>query len=216
MSCRVGSSGGTEHTYHSHGGGKPQTGNSPGATTDEWDIDGGSRDGGGAVSGSGTPDGSGFNAGPNGGLTPWKKGIDDAAYISGIDPNLIGGQVWAESRGRPNTVTTNIDGTSDVGLMQISQERWLNDIVPNLTPEQRQRIKERTGKDATELNMNDPEENLIGGALELQNWIRQKGSVEEALRFYVSGGVPGVGSPTYVSDVLNFQSILSRGGSLPP
>lgn len=232
MSCRVGSSNTPGHGTNSHGGCGPPPPAVHNKTPDEWDIDeggsgsrgygsggtAGANDAGGTggTGGTGSSGGPGFNAGPNTGLKPWTKGINDASYISGLDPNLIGGQMWAESRGRPDTVTTNIDGTSDVGLMQISQERWLRDILPNLTAEQRRRIKERTGKDASELNMNNPQENIIGGALELENWIRQKGSVDAALKFYVSGGVPGVGSPTYVTDVLNFRDILSKGGTLPP
>jgi hypothetical protein len=158
--------------------------------------------------------GSEFDAGPNAALGKWSKGISDAAYISGLDPNLIGGQMWAESRGKPDEDTTNSDGTTDIGLMQISQERWERDVLPNLTDEQLQRIKERTGKDASELDMHNPEDNIIGGALELERWIREKGSVEEGLHFYVSGGDDSIGSPSYVEDVLEFQNTLAQGGVL--
>src|SRR5687768_11967883 len=103
--------------------------------------------------GSSSRGGGSFDPGPNHELKQHKKGIDDAADISGLDPNLIGAQVWAESRGDVKTKTTNGgDGNTDTGLMQISQERWENEIAPNLDGEQRQKIMEKTGKRPEELD----------------------------------------------------------------
>ncbi|MCW7541938.1 transglycosylase SLT domain-containing protein [Aquabacterium sp. A7-Y] len=158
--------------------------------------------------------GGSFNAGPNEALQQWAPGIQRAAELTGLDPNLIGGMVWAESRGDPNTSTTNVDGTTDGGLMQISQERWNNDVVPNLTEKERARIKELTGKEAEELDMSNPEENLIGGAFEIQQKIKEKGSVEGGLKYYVSGDIEGVGSPNYVQNVLQYQRELASGQQL--
>lgn len=164
------------------------------------------------------PNGSNFNAGPNEKLQQWGGAISNASEISGIDPNVIGGQVWAESRGDPNTSTTNADGTNDKGLMQISQERWERDILPNLSDEQKQKIRQATGKDASQLDMSNPEHNVIGGSLELRQWIdKNGGDLREGLRFYVSGGDPNIGdSNKYINDVLGFAETLRSGGQLPP
>lgn len=157
-----------------------------------------------------------FNPGPNTPLAKWEGGINVASKITGLDPSLIGGQMWAESRGNPNSNSKNADGTTDLGLMQISQERWERDIVPTLTPDQISKIKELTGKDPSQLNMNDPNENIIGGSLELAHWIKEKGSVEAGLSYYVNGGDEGITSgKEYVNNVLNFQHILATGGKLP-
>jgi hypothetical protein len=164
----------------------------------------------------GTAPAAEYKATGNQNLDQWGDAINKAASVTGLDPNLIGGQIWAESRGDPNSVSTNADGTQDLGLTQIGQERWLRDIVPNLTPEERAKIEEVTGKKPEELDMNNPEENVIGGAMELKQRIEEQGSVEAGLQYYVSGGDPSIGSPTYVEDVLNFQQILASGGQLPP
>lgn len=158
-----------------------------------------------------------FAAGPNDKLQQWSGAISNASAITGFDPNLIGGQIWAESRGDASASSTNADGTTDLSLMQISQARWKRDILPNLSEEQKQKIKQVTGKDASELDMSNPEHNVIGGALELKQWVDNKGgNLREGLRFYVSCGDPSIGSPTYVDDVLNFAEILKSGGRLPP
>lgn len=165
----------------------------------------------GTDAGTGTP----FNAGPNPAIAKWAGGISVAADISGLDPYLLGGQVWAESRGIPTDNSTNSDGTTDYGLMQIGNERWKNEVVPHLTAEQRTKIKAATGLEAEELDMENPQHNLIGGALELSQWIdKNGGNVEEGLFYYVSGGTQGIGSSTYVSDVLEYRDTLLSGGVL--
>jgi len=129
---------------------------------------------------------------------------------------MIGGQVWAESRGNPNDPSTNADGTTDLGLMQISNERWQSDICPKLTADERQKIIEKTGKRPEDLDMADPHENVIGGSCEIAQRIRENGgNVEAGLAYYVNGGDSDIGSPTYVDDVLNYQKILAEGGQLP-
>lgn len=63
-------------------------------------------------------------------LGQWASEISVASQATGIAPEVIGAQMWAESRGRQSTNTVNGDGTHDIGLMQIGQERWTRDIAP--------------------------------------------------------------------------------------
>lgn len=162
---------------------------------------------------SGGKGGGEFNAGPNEKLGQWKKGIDDASDISGLDPNLIGGMVWAESRGDKTTSTTNKDGNQDTGLMQISQERWNNEIVGDLDPQQRQKIVEKTGKQPEDLDMSNPEHSIIGGSLEMKKKIKEcDGDVDAALQYYQSGDKNG--NPVYAKNVMQYMDELANGEQL--
>jgi hypothetical protein len=154
-----------------------------------------------------------FSAGPNKAMQPWESGIEKASNISGLNPNIIGGQVWAESRGNPNTTSPNPDGkTTDVGLMQISQSRWEHDVCPHLTQEQRQKIYQETHKSPEQLNMNLPQDNLIGGALESAQEIQQTGSIRGGLNYYQSGDKNG--NNTYANNVLAYARELASGSKL--
>lgn len=163
----------------------------------------------GAAGGAGGP----FNAGPNPELGKWSGGIEKAAEASGMDPNLIGAMAWAESRGDPNSRSTNSDGTTDLGLMQISQERWEQDVCPNLSNADRAHIQQITGKAPEQLNMNNPEENLIGGSFEIKQHIQENGGdVRKGLNAYVSGDPEG-GGP-YADNVLEYLKELENGQRL--
>jgi hypothetical protein len=149
-----------------------------------------------------------FDAGPNEEIGQWGKDVQNAADISGVDPNLIGGMMWAESRGNPKESSTNDDGHEDKGLMQISQERWDEEIAPHLTQEERASIKEKTGKEPEELDMSDPHDNVIGGALEFKQKLEEKGNVEDALKYYQGG------SDIYVKNVMQYWDELASGKKL--
>jgi hypothetical protein len=162
-----------------------------------------------------------FNAGPNSAIGQWTPDIDKAASLTGLDPNLIGGQMWAESRGNAGSKSTNIDGTSDLSLMQIGQKRWENDVLPTLSAQDKQNIKNATGKDPSQLDMSDPHDNVIGGAYELRMHIHDAGgdvnnpmanpaAVTGGLKAYV-----GVGNEDqYANNVLTNANVLRNGGKL--
>lgn len=185
-------------------GGNPS---SPATSTPSATRSGGSSKG--RSSGS-----SKFDAGPNKEIGQWSKGISNASEISGLDPNLIGGMVWAESRGDPKTATKNGgDGNTDKGLMQISQERWEKEVCPNLSKEERQKIIEKTGQRPEDLDMSNPEHSIIGGSLEMKQKVDEcGGDVKAALQYYVSGKKNG--NPTYAHNVLQYMEELEHGKKL--
>ena len=158
-----------------------------------------------------------FNAGPNGGIGKWSDAIKAASDASGLDPHLIGGIMWAESRGNPNDPSKNSDGTTDLGLMQISNERWKREVSPRLSAAEKAKIKQLTGKDPSALNMNNSADNVIGGALEMSQWIEDAGGdVAKGLRGYNSGDFKfnGIGSKHYSQNVLTYQDELQNGQKL--
>jgi hypothetical protein len=159
-------------------------------------------------------EGGDFNAGPNEALAPYADDIGNASKITGIDPNVLGAQIWAESRGNPDESSTNSDGTEDMGLMQIGQERWENDVLPNVTDEERAKVKEFTGKDVEDLDLTDPHDNVIAGSLELAQHVRDKGGdLEAGLMDYMDGGDESIGNRNYVDDI-NFFAEQLRNGEL--
>jgi len=180
---------------------------------DSSDAAGGAGDAGGAAGAGGAGGSGSFDPGPNQDLGQWKKGIDDASDISGLDPNLIGAQVWAESRGNPNDPSTNADGNTDKGLLQISNERWKSEICPNLTQDERQKIMDKTGKNPEDLDMTNPEEGLIGGSLEMKQKLDEcGGDLDSALQYYQSGDKNG--NPTYSKNVMEYMKELQNGQQL--
>jgi hypothetical protein len=156
-----------------------------------------------------------FQAGANTNLANSAKDYDNASKISGIDPNLLAAMHMRETSGsRGSSASKNVDGSPDVGPMQISQERWKNDVLPNLTQAEKDKIKELTGKNAEDLNMNNPSDNIIGGALELSQWLKKDGgNINKALTDYQSGGDSSIaaGAPTYANDILIGANEIEHG-----
>jgi hypothetical protein len=156
-----------------------------------------------------------FNYGPNSQLADSAKDYENAAKISGLDPNLLAAMHMRENSGsRELKGTGNIDGNTDVGPLQISQHRWEHDVLPNLTQQQKDKIKEVTGKNAEDLDMNNPSDNIIGGALELQQWVdHDGGDIRKALTDYQSGGDRKLmaEAPTYAEDILIGASEIENG-----
>ncbi|MFZ6773949.1 hypothetical protein ACO0LB_14655 [Undibacterium sp. SXout7W] len=145
----------------------------------------------------------------------WNADIAAAAKATGLDPNLLGAQIWAESRGNLDTHTTNADGTTDYGLLQIGKERWLRDIVPHLSADDRAKIKEATGKEAENLDVaHNARDNLVAGGFHVKGCIAAQGSVELGLRYYNTGNVDGAGSNGYVKNVLEYKRELEAGEKL--
>ncbi|MCA8003498.1 lysozyme family protein [Burkholderia metallica] len=118
-----------------------------------------------------------FDAGTNQAIGQWSSDIEKAAKLTGLDPNLIGAQMWAESRGNAGSDenSTNMDGTTDRSLMQIGDERWQNDVIPTLSDQDKAAIKQATGKDPEQLDMSDPHDNVVAGAFELRSHIVNAG-----------------------------------------
>lgn len=145
----------------------------------------------------------------------WNKEIDAASKATGLDPNQLGAQIWAESRGNLDTHTKNVDGTTDHGLIQIGQERWNRDVVPTLSAEDRAKIKEATGKEAEQLDVTQALDNVVAGAFHTRNAIDHKGGdLKAGLRYYNSGDAVGAGSAGYVNNVLHYMQELKEGKPL--
>nr|WP_306414623.1 lytic transglycosylase domain-containing protein [Corallococcus carmarthensis] len=128
---------------------------------------------------------------------------------------MLAAQIWQESRGNLEAVTTNGgNGLTDTGLMQVN---------PNTYGELQAKHPELQGK-----NLSDPETNILAGAFYMKDMKAQFGSDELALRAYNSGpngvdrsnpdAIPaGTGDATYVQKVKSFMNTLATGqGTLPP
>lgn len=144
-----------------------------------------------------------------------KQYLEQAAAATGINVNILAAQTMRENSGKCDQyATNNIDGTHDIGAMQISQERWDRDVCPHLSQSDKDKIKQQTGKDASQLKMNQYPDNIIGGAFHDLLYIRQfNGDVHHALTFYQSGDIPSViaQAPTYAQDVLDGAKQIASG-----
>lgn len=173
-----------------------------------------------ALDGKTTP-GKSYTPGQNPKIDRWKDDIDKAAQLTGLDGNLIGGQMWAESRGNPKESSDNVDGTKDVSLMQIGQRRWEEDVLPTLSAQDKANIKKLTGKDAKDLDVSNPHDNVIAGAFELKSHILDRGgdrnnpmANEKALKKGLEDYV-GVGDEAkYASHVMTNYNVLNQGKEL--
>jgi hypothetical protein len=148
---------------------------------------------------------SSIDVGPNKQLEDSKSAYEKASRISGIDPHILAAMHMRENSGRRTMDgTENIDGSMDIGPMQISQQRW-DSIVKDMSQEDKNKIFEVTGKRAEDLRMDNPDDNIIGGAMELKQWLKDSGGdMHEALTNYQSGGNPQLMAmaPTYADDIL--------------
>ncbi|WP_297835072.1 lytic transglycosylase domain-containing protein, partial [Pseudomonas sp.] len=147
-------------------------------------------------------------------LEPYRADIQDAAKATGMKPETIAGMIWAESRGKLDAGTTNVNGKADSGLMQVNADTFAGLKAAN--PEQ-----------LGNANVNDAHDNIMAGALYLRDQMKAFGGDEgAALRAYNSGpdkvntsnlaDTGGVGGASYPSDVLNFANIIKTGqGQLP-
>lgn len=148
-------------------------------------------------------------------LEPYRNAIESASAKTGVPANMLAGQIWQESRGNLEAVSTNGgNGLTDTGLMQVN---------PNTYGELQAKHPELQGKD-----LSTPENNILAGAYYMKDMKEQFGDWKTALRAYNSGpnGVDksnlnalpaGTGDATYVDKVSNFWSIIESGnGTLPP
>ncbi|WP_205950460.1 lytic transglycosylase domain-containing protein [Pantoea stewartii] len=151
-------------------------------------------------------------------LKPFEGAIEKASKASGIDPAVLAGQIYQESRGVINASSTNGgNGLTDAGLMQVNENTFkdLQTKYPDLLK--------------SDANPNNPDDNIMAGALYMKDMKAQfNGDDGAALRAYNSGpenvnlsnlsdiSKYGTGDSTYVSKVQNFAAIIKSGtGTLP-
>ncbi|MGB3125117.1 MAG: lytic transglycosylase domain-containing protein [Pseudomonas sp.] len=144
-------------------------------------------------------------------LEPYRADIQDAAQKTGMPASVIAGQIWAESRGDSNAASTNVNGKTDGGLMQVNADTGA----------------EMKSENPDKFNGNAIHDNIMAGALYLRDQSKAfGGDIGAALRAYNSGpdkvnrnnlaDVGGVGDPDYVKNVQHFAQIIASGqGQLP-
>lgn len=144
-------------------------------------------------------------------LEPYRADIQEAAQKTGMPASVIAGQIWAESRGDSNASSTNVNGKTDGGLMQVNADT----------------AAEMKSENPDKFNGNAIHDNIMAGALYLRDQSKAfGGDVGAALRAYNSGpdkvnrnnlsDVGGVGDPDYVKNVQHFAQIIASGqGQLP-
>jgi hypothetical protein len=159
------------------------------------------------ASGSGSTLGPGFPKQ----LEPFRQDIENASKQTGVPANILAAQIWQESRGDVSAGSTNVNGMTDQGLMQVDPATFasLQKEHPQLQ-----------GK-----SLSDPATNIMAGAYYMADMGKQfGGDWNKALRAYNSGpdqvnpsnlSSVTVGDPNYVSTVTNFASIIQNGGQLP-
>jgi soluble lytic murein transglycosylase-like protein len=144
-------------------------------------------------------------------LEPYRNDVESASQQTGVPANLIAAQIWQESRGNAGASSTNSNGMTDAGLMQVDPATFasLQQEHPQLQGQ----------------NLSDPATNILAGAYYMSDMSKQfGGNWNEALRAYNSG--PGqvnpgnlsdvsIGDPNYVNEVTQFASTIQQGGQLP-
>jgi hypothetical protein len=194
-------------------------------------TDGGAQDAGGGAQGAG---GAGAAASPAAGagavadatslsgsgdlhlpqqLEPYRNDIMDASKATGVPPSILAGQIWAESRGQLGQDTTNVNGKTDAGVMQVNADTFAA-------------LKRDNPKELGNADVNNPRDNIMAGALYMRDQKEAFGDWGSALRAYNSGpdkvsqgnlaDAGGIGDPKYVDNVMNFAKIIESGqGQLP-
>ncbi|ANF89279.1 Lytic transglycosylase (plasmid) [Pseudomonas antarctica] len=144
-------------------------------------------------------------------LEPYRADIQEAAQKTGMPASVIAGQIWAESRGDSNASSTNVNGKTDGGLMQVNADT----------------AAEMKSENPDKFNGDAIHDNIMAGALYLRDQSKAfGGDIGAALRAYNSGpdkvnrnnlaDVGGVGDPDYVKNVQQFAQIIGSGqGQLP-
>lgn len=147
-------------------------------------------------------------------LEPYRADIQDAAKATGMPASVIAGQIWAESRGNLGADTTNVNGKTDAGLMQVNADTFAE-------------LKKNNPSLLGNADVNNAHDNIMAGALYLRDQSKAFGNnIGAGLRAYNSGpdkvnlhnlaDTGGVGDPQYAANVLNFAQIISSGkGQLP-
>lgn len=128
--------------------------------------------------------------------------------------DTLAGMTYMESSGVPGASTTNKDLTQDIGLLQISQERFQQEVLPwakqNLSAAQQQQLSNLLGIGSLDqINVadtkNNPDQGFVAGALEFTKKMQEVGQwlkenkpgevvstekrIDMALRYYNSGNI---------------------------
>lgn len=146
-------------------------------------------------------------------LEPYRNDIMDASKATGVPPSILAGQIWAESRGQLGQDTTNVNGKTDAGVMQVNADTFAA-------------LKRDNPKELGNADVNNAHDNIMAGALYMRDQKKEFGDWDSALRAYNSGpdkvnkgnlgDAGGVGDPKYVDNVMNFAKIIESGqGQLP-
>jgi hypothetical protein len=146
-------------------------------------------------------------------LEPYRNDIMDASKATGVPPSILAGQIWAESRGQLGQDTTNVNGKTDAGVMQVNADTFAA-------------LKRDNPKELGNADVNNAHDNIMAGALYMRDQKKEFGDWDSALRAYNSGpdkvnkanlaDAGGVGDPKYVENVMNFAKIIESGqGQLP-
>jgi hypothetical protein len=145
-------------------------------------------------------------------LEPYRADIMDASKATGVPPSILAGQIWAESRGQLGQDTTNVNGKTDAGLMQVNADTFAG-------------LKKENPELLGNADVNNAHDNIMAGALYMRDQQKAFGDWGSALRAYNSGpdkvsgnlsDAGGVGDPKYVDNVMNFAKIIESGqGQLP-
>lgn len=146
-------------------------------------------------------------------LEPYRNDIMDASKATGVPPSILAGQIWAESRGQLGQDTTNVNGKTDAGVMQVNADTFAA-------------LKRDNPKELGNADVNNARDNIMAGALYMRDQKKEFGDWDSALRAYNSGpdkvnkgnlaDAGGVGDPKYVENVMNFAKIIESGeGQLP-
>lgn len=146
-------------------------------------------------------------------LEPYRNDIMDASKATGVPPSILAGQIWAESRGQLGQDTTNVNGKTDAGVMQVNADTFAA-------------LKRDNPKELGNADVNNAHDNIMAGALYMRDQKATFGDWDSALRAYNSGpdkvnkgnlaDAGGVGDSKYVENVMNFAKIIESGqGQLP-
>jgi hypothetical protein len=146
-------------------------------------------------------------------LEDYRKDIMAASNATGVPPNILAGQIWAESRGQLGQDTTNVNGKKDAGVMQVNADTFAA-------------LKRDNPKELGNADVNNAHDNIMAGALYMRDQKKEFGDWDSALRAYNSGpdkvnkgnlaDAGGIGDPKYVENVMNFAKIIESGqGQLP-
>ncbi len=146
-------------------------------------------------------------------LEPYRNDIMDASKATGVPPSILAGQIWAESRGQLGQDTTNVNGKTDAGVMQVNADTFAA-------------LKRDNPKELGNADVNNAHDNIMAGALYMRDQKKAFGDWDSALRAYNSGpdkvnkgnlgDAGGIGDPKYVENVMNFAKIIESGqGQLP-
>lgn len=149
----------------------------------------------------------------NDALEAFRAQILAASKATGIPPDMLAAMIWEKSKGDPDAISTNAEnGKSDIGLMQINEDTFAE-------------MKAKY-PDLIKGDINDPESNIMAGALYLAEKKEEFGDWDLALRAYNSGSAsvdpdnPDVsttdlGTDSYVNRVNYYQDLIKEGQDLP-